>query len=175
MSKHIGARCLLALLVGAVLFAAGCGSTGQTGANSGSTAASASTAPSGEPIVIGAVVSTTGAAAPLGEPERNAMQLLEKTINASGGVLGRPIKIVIEDDQTNPKEAVTAVNKLLQQDKVVAVMGGSTSAHVGHQADNRAGRHPLDGARGVERHHAPRPSRGPGGRHRATLSLCRMP
>lgn len=83
--------------------------------------------PSGDPIVIGAVVSASGPASPLGEPERAALQMLEAQINEVG-VLGRPIKLVIEDDQSNPTEAVTAVNKLLQQDKVVAVLGGSISA-----------------------------------------------
>jgi branched-chain amino acid transport system substrate-binding protein len=128
MSKHIRVLCLLALLAGAALLMAGCGSTGQAGTNSGSAVASASTTPSGDPIVFGAVVSTTGPAAPLGEPERNAIQLLEKTINAAGGVIGRPLKIVILDDQSNPKEAVTAANRLLQQEKAVALIGASTSS-----------------------------------------------
>ncbi len=83
--------------------------------------------PSGDPIVIGAIVSASGPASPLGEPERAALLMLEEKINTVG-VLGRPIKLVIEDDQTNPTEAVTAVNKLLQQDKVIAVLGGSISA-----------------------------------------------
>lgn len=85
-------------------------------------------APSGDPIVFGAVLSATGPGSPLGEPERATLGMMEKAINKAGGVLGRPIKVIIEDDQTNPKEAVTAVNKLLQQDKVVAVLGSSTSA-----------------------------------------------
>jgi len=84
-------------------------------------------APTGDPIVFGAVLSATGPGSPLGEPERATFAMLETQINAAGGVLGRPIKIIVEDDQTNPKEAVTAVNKLLQQDKVVAVLGSSTS------------------------------------------------
>ena len=80
------------------------------------------------PIVIGAVVSATGAAAPLGEPERNTLQLMEKSINAAGGVIGRQIKLVVLDDQSAAKEAVTATNRLLQQEKAVAVIGASTSA-----------------------------------------------
>ena len=67
----------------------------------------------GQPIVIGAVVSATGAAGPLGEPERNTFQLLESSINAAGGVIGRQIKMVILDDQSAAKEAVTATNRLL--------------------------------------------------------------
>ena len=50
--------------------------------------------------------------------------MLEKQLNDAGGVLGRPLKIVIEDDKSNPKEAVTAANKLLQQDKAIAFIGG---------------------------------------------------
>jgi branched-chain amino acid transport system substrate-binding protein len=56
------------------------------------------------------------------------MQLLEKQINESGGVLGRPLKMVILDDQSNAKEAVTAANRLLQQDKAVAIIAASASA-----------------------------------------------
>jgi branched-chain amino acid transport system substrate-binding protein len=48
-------------------------------------------------------------------------------INASGGVLGRPLKIVVEDDKSDPKEAVTAANKLLQQDKAVALIASTIS------------------------------------------------
>ena len=53
---------------------------------------------SGEPIKIGAIVSITGAGAGLGVPERNGMLLAEKTINAKGGINGRPLKLLIEDD-----------------------------------------------------------------------------
>jgi branched-chain amino acid transport system substrate-binding protein len=122
------------LVVGAV----GCGGgdeTTTTAAPSSNTtvapdAGTSTTAsgPTGDPIVFGAVLSATGPGSPLGEPERATLGMMETQINDAGGVLGRPIKIVIEDDQTNPKEAVTAVNKLLQQDKVVAVLGSSTSA-----------------------------------------------
>jgi len=85
--------------------------------------------PSAEgPVVIGAVISATGPAAPLGEPQRNTLQLMEKTINEAGGVLGRELKIVIADDQSSAKEAVTGLNRLLQQEKAVAVIGATTSS-----------------------------------------------
>src|SRR5665811_7416 len=87
----------------------------------------APTAPSGDPILIGAVVSATGPASPLGEPERAVLAMMETQINDAGGVLGRPVQIIIEDDQSNPKEAVTATQKLIQQDKVVALIGCTTS------------------------------------------------
>ncbi len=118
----------------AMLLLAGCGgtTTTTTAAETTTTMAAETTTtgmagPSGDPIVIGAIVSATGPASPLGEPERAALVMLEAEINKVG-ILGRPIKIVIEDDQSNPTEAVTAVNKLIQQDKVVAILGSSISA-----------------------------------------------
>ena len=134
-SSHV----VLVLVVALSLFVfglVGCGSsettttaalpTDTTGASNVSTDTTAS-GPTGDPIVFGAVLSATGPGSPLGEPERATLGMMETQVNDAGGLLGRPIKIVIEDDQTNPKEAVTAVNKLLQQDKVVAVLGSSTS------------------------------------------------
>jgi len=84
-------------------------------------------APTGEPIVFGALVSATGPAAALGEQERAALEMLEGQLNDRGGLLGRPVEIVIEDDQSNPNEAVTATNKLIQQDGAVAIIGGTIS------------------------------------------------
>jgi len=103
-----------ACLVVVVLFS-GCGGT-TTGSSEASAGTDATTAPAGtaaadsqggqltgDPIVIGAVVSTTGPNAPLGEPERMALELFEKQINAAGGVLGRPLDVVVLDDQSNAK------------------------------------------------------------------------
>jgi branched-chain amino acid transport system substrate-binding protein len=83
--------------------------------------------PTGEPVRIGAIVSATGAASPLGEPERAALLMLQEKYNDAGGVLGRPIEIIIEDDQSNPQNAVTAANKLIQQDNVVALIAATIS------------------------------------------------
>jgi branched-chain amino acid transport system substrate-binding protein len=77
-----------------------------------------------EPIKIGAVLSLTGAAAGLGVPERNGVLAAEKAINAMGGIKGRPIKVIIEDDTTNPDTAVSKVNGLIYNEKVVALLGG---------------------------------------------------
>ena len=51
--------------------------------------------------------------------------LAEKTINAKGGLNGRPIRIIIEDDTSNPDTAVTKVNDLIFNQKVITVFGGS--------------------------------------------------
>lgn len=125
----------LAVVVTGIVGCGGGNETTTTAAPSTESTAAPSTetttaAPTGEPIVVGAVVSATGPAAPLGEPERATLRMMEKQVNEAGGVLGRPLKIIIEDDQTNPKEAVTATQKLIQQEKVVAIIGSSISPSV---------------------------------------------
>ena len=82
---------------------------------------------SGEPIKIGAIFAITGRAAWLGEPERNTAKMIAEEINAAGGVNGRPIELVIEDTEGIEATAVTAVRKLITRDKVVAIIGPSTS------------------------------------------------
>jgi branched-chain amino acid transport system substrate-binding protein len=59
---------------------------------------------------------------------RKAMEFVAQSVNAAGGVLGRPIELVSEDDQTNPEAAVRAARKLIDVDKVVAIMGTWASA-----------------------------------------------
>jgi branched-chain amino acid transport system substrate-binding protein len=81
-----------------------------------------------EPIKIGAVLSVTGPAAGLGVPERNGAIVAEKAINAQGGIKGRPIKLIVEDDTTNPDTAVTKANDLIFNQKVVALLGGTNIA-----------------------------------------------
>ncbi len=79
------------------------------------------------PIPIGAVFSVTGGASALGEPERNTAKMVEEWINTAGGVQGRPFKVIIEDTKSDEGQAVLAVRKLLEKDKVVAVIGPSTT------------------------------------------------
>ncbi|OFW60609.1 MAG: hypothetical protein A2133_12020 [Actinobacteria bacterium RBG_16_64_13] len=107
--------------------ALGCG--GETTTTTAGEVTSTSVAqPTGEPVVIGAIVAATGPGAALGEQERNVLQMMETQINNAGGVLGRPVKIVIEDDKSDPKEAVTAANRLIDQEKVVAIIAATTSS-----------------------------------------------
>lgn len=74
---------------------------------------------------IGAVLSVSGAASPLGIPEKNTLELLEKKINDEGGIDGVPIEIIIEDDETDPGKAAQAARKLIQQDGVIAIIGAT--------------------------------------------------
>ena len=77
------------------------------------------------PYVIGAFVSVSGPNAPLGTPERDTLQMLEEKINKKGGINGHPLKLVIEDDASDNTNAVKAAKKLIEQDNVVAIIGGS--------------------------------------------------
>src|ERR1035437_5277718 len=81
-----------------------------------------------EPIKIGVVVSLSGPAAPYGIPERDSAIVLAEKINGAGGVNGRPIELLFYDDMTNPTEAARAATKLVEQDKVVAIIGASTGS-----------------------------------------------
>lgn len=77
-----------------------------------------------EPITIGAIISLSGAAASYGEYAKDGMQLAVSEINAKGGVNGRDVKLIIEDDKTDGKDAVSAFKKLTSIDKVQGVVGG---------------------------------------------------
>ncbi|WP_027193469.1 ABC transporter substrate-binding protein [Megalodesulfovibrio gigas] len=82
-----------------------------------------------DPIKIGAVFSVTGPASFLGEPEKHTVEMLVKQINAADGVLGRPLEIIVYDDETDVNKCVLAVDKLLKKDKVTAVVGPTTSGN----------------------------------------------
>lgn len=82
-----------------------------------------------EPIKIGAVLSVSGPASFLGEPERNTLLMLQDKINSQGGLLGHPLELIIYDDETEVNKAVLAADRLLKRDRVVAAMGGTTSGN----------------------------------------------
>jgi len=81
------------------------------------------------PIKIGAVFSVTGTGAKLGGPEKNAAQMVVEQINAAGGINGRSIGLIVEDDQGVEENTVNAVKKLITQDNVVAIIGPSRSGN----------------------------------------------
>jgi branched-chain amino acid transport system substrate-binding protein len=87
--------------------------------------ASAQTQPlSGEPIKIGYGISQTGGLAPNGKSALLAQKIWEEDVNAKGGVLGRPVKLVYFDDQSNPTVVPGIYTKLLDIDKVDLIIGG---------------------------------------------------
>lgn len=82
-----------------------------------------------EPIRIGIIIPLTGATSQFGSTMSKAAQIAAEEINAAGGVNGRKIEVLIEDDQSNPEAAVRAARKLIDVDKVVAI-GGSYASSV---------------------------------------------
>lgn len=84
-----------------------------------------------DPIKIGCVLSLTGPGAGLGQPERNGILLAERVINERGGVNGRPIKVVIEDDGSKPDLAKSKAENLIFSEKAVAFVGPSLTASTG--------------------------------------------
>lgn len=80
-----------------------------------------------EPYKIGALFAVTGPASFLGEPEKNTALMLEEQINKAGGINGHPVKIIIEDTKSDETQAVLSAKKLLENDKVLAIVGPSTT------------------------------------------------
>ncbi len=76
-----------------------------------------------EPIPIGALYGITGGMSSIDAPGANGMRLAAKEINAKGGVLGRPIRLVIEDGKTDPTVTANAMSRLINVHRVVAVGG----------------------------------------------------
>lgn len=87
----------------------------------------AGVAGAGETLKIGVLAPLTGFAAADGLSVKNAVELATEQVNAKGGVLGKKLELVIYDDAADPKESVTLAQKLIEQDQVVAVVGGSYS------------------------------------------------
>jgi branched-chain amino acid transport system substrate-binding protein len=80
-----------------------------------------------EPIKIGEYASLTGKEAGFGQTSHHGVVLALEEINAAGGVLGRPLELAYEDNQTKSGESATAVKKLISRDKVVALIGEVSS------------------------------------------------
>src|SRR6516164_3738822 len=81
-------------------------------------------AQTGEPIKIGYSMALTGGLAPNGKSALLAQKIWEEDVNARGGLLGRPVKLVHYDDQTNPATVPGIYTKLLDIDKVDLIIGG---------------------------------------------------
>ena len=113
---------VLALLAVVVLAVAGCG--GDDDDNGGGGGGKAS----GEPIKIGASLPLTGEFSEPGKAAKQGYEVWEAMINDSGGLIdGRPVKMVIKDDQSNQNTIVSDYNALISQDKVDLLLGTFSS------------------------------------------------
>jgi len=78
-------------------------------------------------ILIGSSLSTTGVASFLGEPEEETLKMLVDDINEAGGVLGKKIRLIAYDDGGDANKARTFATRLVEDDEVIAIIGGTTT------------------------------------------------
>ena len=107
----------LGLAAAAALWSAGC--DGGSGGNGNAAA---------DEILIGHVASLTGDTATFGVSADEGIRLALDEINAAGGVLGKPVRVLTEDDRSLADEAKTVANKLITRDGVVAILGEIASS-----------------------------------------------
>jgi branched-chain amino acid transport system substrate-binding protein len=93
----------------------------------GSVALSALVTSAKADIVLGAVLSVTGPASFLGDPEKRTLEMMVEDLNAKGGVNGEKIKLVIYDDAGDANQARTFATRLIEEDKAKVMIGGSTT------------------------------------------------
>jgi len=80
-----------------------------------------------EPIKVGAIFAVTGPASFLGAPEAKTVEMLVEEINAQGGILGRPLEVIVKDSAASPEKAISFAKQLIEEEKVIAILGPSTS------------------------------------------------
>ena len=105
MRKVLSLTLALIMLIGLIAASAGCGKGEE------------------EAYKIGAVFAVTGFNSPLGTPEKQTAEMLEEQINNAGGIAGHPVDIIIYDTESDETKCLTAVKRLIEQDKVLAVIG----------------------------------------------------
>ncbi|MGE5173871.1 MAG: ABC transporter substrate-binding protein [Betaproteobacteria bacterium] len=81
----------------------------------------------GTNIKIGAILSVTGPASFLGAPEAKTLEMMVNDINAKGGINGNKVELVIKDSGASPEKAVSFAKQLIDEEKVFAIIGPSTS------------------------------------------------
>ncbi len=80
-----------------------------------------------EPIKVGALLAVTGPASLLGAPEARTLEMRVQEVNAKGGIGGRPVQLVLKDTGSSPEKAVSFARQLIEEEKVFAIIGPSTS------------------------------------------------
>ena len=78
-------------------------------------------------IKVGAILAVTGPASNLGAPEARTLDMLVEDINAKGGIIGKKIELIVKDSGGSPEKAVSFAKQLIEEDKVFAIIGPSTS------------------------------------------------
>ena len=78
-------------------------------------------------IKVGAILAVTGPAAFLGAPEAKTLEMMVEDINKKGGIKGKTIELIIKDSGASPEKALSFAKQLIEEDKVLAIIGPSTS------------------------------------------------
>ncbi|MGH3060670.1 MAG: amino acid ABC transporter substrate-binding protein, partial [Gaiellaceae bacterium] len=129
MRRIVWLLALLPVLL-ALVFAAGCGGDDDDDGGDGGAADTGATGDgeaSGDPIRIGASLPLTGDFAEPGEAARRGYEVWMEMVNDAGGLLGRPVEMVIKDDQSDQNLVVTDYNALIDQDQVDLLLGTFSS------------------------------------------------
>ena len=111
------------LLAFSLIFSIFFASCTQKGGNTNGTTSTGNT------IKVGVYGDTSGATSSFGQSTKNGIQLAFDEINAAGGVEGKQLEMIFEDDQGRPEQATTVVQKLVNQDKVQALLGEVASTN----------------------------------------------
>src|SRR5918999_2282930 len=127
-SRREVVRRATALGLSVPLVAAGLTQQRRGAAAAAQDATPAAAPPSGEPIAIGAAVSTTGSNGRTGLYQQEAYLLWEEQKNVAGGLLGRPVRMVLYDDQSDPATGARLYERLLTEDQVDLVLGPYSSS-----------------------------------------------
>ena len=90
-------------------------------------AASVTGGPAAAQVKLGAVLSASGPASFLGDPERKTLDMYVEDINSKGGINGQKLQLVVYDDGGDANTARTFATRLVEEDKVVAMVGGTTT------------------------------------------------
>ncbi len=80
-----------------------------------------------ENIKVGAILAVTGGASFLGGPEARSLEMMVEEINAKGGINGNTIELIIKDSAGSPEKAISFAKQLIEEEKVLAIIGPSTS------------------------------------------------
>ncbi len=80
-----------------------------------------------ENIKVGAILAVTGPASFLGGPEARTLEMMSESINAKGGINGNKIDLIVKDSAGSPEKAVSFAKQLIDEEKVLAIIGPSSS------------------------------------------------
>jgi branched-chain amino acid transport system substrate-binding protein len=115
------------MFAAAVLAAAALTGCGEDKGSGGAVGGASTGGGDGEPIKVGAPLALTGPAATFGQTQRVTLEALVERANQQGGINGRTIELIVKDTKTDPTEAARVGAELIRQEKVMAIIGETTS------------------------------------------------